>query len=65
MVVSLINIILIEYPGFQPIFYVMKKKDNNYIMEDISYQEVADYMKEYDSLYGNYFEMILRKCNRK
>ena len=58
---DVINIILIDYPNLPPIFYIMKKETNNYIMKELNYQEVSNYLNEYDSIYRNYFETILRK----
>lgn len=57
---DIINIILVDYPKFPPIFYVMRKKDKNYVMEEVSYQEVLEYIKEYNSMYSNYFLNILK-----
>ena len=58
---DIINLILIDHPFLPPIFYVMKKEGNNFIMKEINYQETANYLAEYDSVNRYYIESILKK----
>ena len=61
---DIINLILIEIGNLPPIFYIMKKEENNYKMKEISYQEASNYIEEYDSIYRAYFENKLKNYNK-
>ena len=53
---DIINLAIIEYENFPPIFYIIEKVGNNYKMREISINEMREKLNEYDNWkIGDYF----------
>lgn len=53
---NIINLVMIEYDNFPPVFYIIEKIDNNYKMREIDINEMKEKLSEYDNWkIGDYF----------
>ena len=47
---DIINITLIEYDNLPPLFYLLKKEGNKFVVKEIFKEEVIEYLNKYKSL---------------
>jgi len=64
---DIINIIVIEYHDYPPIFYLLEKDDKNYNMREIDHREVQEKMQQYSNItiehiYKRIIDKALGKC---
>ena len=53
---EIINLAIVEYKGYDPVFYIVEKVDKNYKMRKIDINEMREKLNEYDNWkIGEYF----------
>ena len=63
---EIINLAIVEYKGYDPVFYIVEKVDKNYKMRKIDINEMKEKLDEYDNweigrYYRNRINMFLGK----
>ena len=63
---DIINIVVIDYPFLAPIFYVVKKVNENYKMRQINLDKVREIMNEYSNCaYDYFFKQLIDNVSKR